>query len=350
MKYAPSKHRVDTYGGTARECGRQYGAEQAEAIEVFMRFKLQPDAQKLRYAARCWEHLKRWQEPVAQFVRGAAAGSRRTIEELTLILLNDEIFHASPHHCTAIGATRGATRDGRPVIGQNWDWSASIYPWSSLTRLQMDGTPRQLLYSFPGLWASAGMNEHGLSLLWTGTGYAPRLRPRVGIPTYALVAGVLLQRNCAEAIALLKRTRHAGSFNFFLADAGGEVWVVEGCPGAVEAVRAEDSITRANHYETVRIARKAKQALDQAPAGFNSAPRAKRMAELARRYAGRIDRARVEACLRDQSGTPGNRICEETCIQAGWVPVDSLYCLPVQRELWIARGVQSRHAYARHKV
>ncbi|MCE9616114.1 MAG: C45 family peptidase [Lentisphaerae bacterium] len=345
----PSVHAIHSYRGTPRACGHAYGAEQAEAIEIFLRLKLAPDAKRLRYAARCWTLLANWQAPVAEFVRGAATGAGRSLEELTLILLNDEMFHASPH-CTALGATRRATRDGTPIIGENWDWSSNLYPWSSLTRLHMRGAPRQLLYSFPGLWAAAGINEHGLALLWTGTGYAPRLRPIVGIPTYALPAGVLLQRNCADALALLRGTRNAGSFNFFLADADGDVWVVEGCPGKIEAERCEDIITRANHYETERMCRLSKQALGEAPPGFVSLPRTQRMRALAQKHLGRITRKHMEQFLRDTAGPPDGRICDPACIRNSWIPVDSFYFLPAAREMWIARGIQSRHAYARHAV
>lgn len=348
MRLLPSVHPIHTYHGTPRACGRLYGEEHAEAIEIFLRMKLKPDARRLRYAARCWAHLQAWQKPVTDFIRGAALGAQRTIEEFTLILLNDEIFHTP--HCTAIGATRGGSKDGHPIIGENWDWTPSLYRWSSLTRLHMRGAPRQLLYSYPGLWAAAGMNEHGLSLLWTGTGYAPTVTPIVGIPTYALPAGVLLQRNCAEAIALLQRTRNAGSFNFFLADAKGEVWVVEGFPGKIEAVRCEDIITRANHYETARMRRLSKQAPNMDPTIFKSVNRATRMASLARKHKGRIDRTLVEKFLRDQSGAHGWKICDPTCIQDNWIAVDSFYCRPAQREFWIARGIQSRHAFTRHRV
>lgn len=350
MSVLPSHHAIFTYAGTPRACGAAYGNEQAEAIQIFLRLKLQPDATKLRYAARCWKRLSAWQLPVTEFICGVSRGSGCSVEELTLILLNDEIFHSSPHHCTAIGATRGATRDGGPIIGENWDWAPSVYAWSSLTRLHMRDAPRQLLYSYPGLWASAGINEHGVSILWTSTGFAPRQTPKTGIPSYALPAGVLLQRSCADALSLLKESDNAGCFNFLIADAAGEVWVVEGCPGKVEAERCDEIITRANHYETPRMCRLTRQNLDQAPANFVSEPRTRRMRALAQRHRGRITGKLVERFLRDTQGPRFGRICDPGCIADDWVPVDSFYFLPARREMWIARGIQSRHAYCRHRV
>jgi len=57
-------------------------------------------------------------------------------------------------------------------------------------------------------------SARGLSLIWTGAGYLPKVRPIVGVPTYALIAGILACRTCREAISLMRRTLNAGSFIF----------------------------------------------------------------------------------------------------------------------------------------
>src|SRR5204862_1819816 len=139
-------------------------------------------------ASQCWKQLKRWEKPVVEFIRGMAEGSKLSVEQLTLLLLHEEIYHTKP--CTAIGATHDGTKDGNAIIGQNWDWNASLYSWSGITRLNARGIPNAVLYSYPGLWASAGINKHGLSLVWTGAGYLPKIKPIIGIPTYALIAGI----------------------------------------------------------------------------------------------------------------------------------------------------------------
>ncbi|NQU09486.1 hypothetical protein HQ590_01735, partial [bacterium] len=262
-KRQPSIHPLYEYRGTVRGCGRQYGASQAEAIEAFLHLEVTPDPKRLRYAARCWDRLRRWDRAVADFVRGMAAGSGLSVQHLTLLLLHEEILHTKP--CTGVGATGPGTRDGAPVIAQNWDWNSPLYAWPTLTRLHARGLPRTFLYSYPGLWACAGINEHGMSLVWTGAGYLPKIKPIVGVPTYAIIPAILAQRTCAEALALLRRTPIAGSFIFFLADATGELWVVEAVPDRFEAVRCADVIARANHYECDAIVRRAKQDIQSNP-------------------------------------------------------------------------------------
>lgn len=344
----PSRHTITSLSGTPRACGRAYGHQQAEAIEAFLHMEVAPSPQRRRYAARCWDLVQRWDRPVAEFTRGMAAGAGIDVSDATLLLAHEEIVHIK--HCTGIGATRAGTRDGNAIIGQTWDWATHLYPWSGLTRLAMDDAPRALLYSFPGLWASAGINEHGLSLVWTGSAYSPIVRPAVGIPTYALIAAILARRTCREALDLLKRTANAGAFIFFLADATGEVVVVEGLPRRIEVIRCEDVISRANHYETARMVRLSRQDFSVGPRHFNSPDRGARMAALARRHAGAITRQHIEAFLRDRHGAPGRRICSMPGATSRWIAVDSFYCLPHKRELWIARGRQDRHAFQRHRV
>lgn len=348
MKKLASTYPITELKGTPRACGRQYGEAHAEAIEAFLHMEVPPSPQRLRYVTRCWNELKRWQRHVLEFVRGMSEGSGLSVEELTLLLLHEEIVHTKP--CTGIGATGPGTKDGAPIIGQNWDWNSHLYSWPSLTRLRASGIPKALFYSYPGLWSCAGINEHGMSLVWTGSGYLPKVKPIVGIPTYALIPGILACRNCQQALALLRRTKLAGCYIFFIADAEGEVWVIEGLPGKFEAVRCEDAITRANHYECPRTVQLSKQSFEHMPPNGNTHFRGPRMAELARRYRGRIDRRLLETFLCDQGIGPGKDICQRPSGEHRGMTIDSFYCLPAKREFWIARGIQSRHAYRRYRV
>jgi isopenicillin-N N-acyltransferase-like protein len=344
----PSVLPLHAFSGSSRQCGEMYGAKLAESISGFLHMETPPDKARLKYARACWDVLKRWNKPVADFTRGMAAGAQRPIEELTLLLLHEEIVHQK--NCTGLGATGSATTDGRPVIGQNWDWHAKLYPWPNLLRIRSMETPATLTYSYPGLWASAGINEHGLSLVWTGGGYQPRVRPKVGVPTYALIAAILACRNCAEALALLRQTPNAGCFLFFIADAKGEVWVVEGIPKKVHLERCNDVIGRANHYECKTIVHQSKQDVPEPSAACNTLARSRRLTALLKIFNGKINRKAVEAMLSDEKAPPGQAICQSAVNGRTGMTIDSFYCLPVQREFWISRGVPSRHEYARHRV
>jgi len=342
-----SIYRLAEFRGSVRDCGRAYGSSQAEAISAFLQQELQPDALRLAYADRCSKLLGDWEKPVFEFIQGMAEGSGRPLHEIVLLLLHEEIAHV--HQCTAIGATRNGTADGSAVIAQNWDWSGSLYPWSSLLRLRSDSMPATLTYAYPGLWAAAGMNEHGLSLAWTSSAGSPVVPPDVGIPTYALTAGILTRRTCREAITLLQNTQNAGAFIFFLADATGEVWVVEGLPGKVYTVECIDVIARANHYEIEEARRLSNQ--DVPPKlSPNSVSRAKRMWDLAQTHRGQINGELVATFLSDHGVAPELNICQHPTPGNSGFSLDSFYLLPSKRAIWMARGLPCRHIYEKYDV
>ena len=330
--------------GAARVCGQQYGEAQREGIDAFLHMAVAPDPKRLRYAARCWEVLKDWEPAVVDFVRGMAEGAGLTRAEATLLILHEEVEHLK--HCTAVGATGAATRDGKPIIGQNWDWLSHLYAWSHLTRVAVRGQPKVLAYSFPGLWTGAGINEHGMSFVWTTGGAWPTVRPRVGIPSYALIAAILARKTCAEAIAMLRRTKNAGAFLFMIADATGEVWVVEGFPHTIEAVRCRDVLVRATYYETERMRRLSKQ--DVAGKIMNTKYRGARMERMARAAIGNIDGPAVQRFLRDETNHTRHSICCRPKGDFRWATLDSFYCLPEKREFWIARGQPDRHVFKKY--
>jgi predicted choloylglycine hydrolase len=342
-----SLYHLAEFRGTARDCGRGYGSSQAEAIGVFLHQQLQPDTLRVAYAERCSKILAEWEKPVFEFVQGMAEGSGRSLQEIVLVLLHEEICHV--HSCTGIGATGKGTVDGSAVIGQNWDWDSALYPWSGLLRLHSDSMPGTLTYTYPGLWASAGMNEHGLSLVWTSSGLYPVFPCDVGVPTYALIAGIFTRRTCREAISLLQNTRNAGAFIFFLADAAGEVWVVEGMPGKVHPIECVEWIARANHFESEEMRRLSNQDLPP-KLNANSLSRATRMASLAKDHCGQITGELVTTFLSDHGVAPGLNICQHPARPGNGFTLDSFYLLPSRRQMWIARGLPCRHIYEKYIV
>jgi len=344
----PSHHPFFELRGSAHSCGRAYGESQVETIAGFLRAQL-PDRQQWQpYAGKCWAMASEWQRPLAEFIRGMAEGTGRPVEEIMLLLMHEEIGHAKA--CTAFGATGSATTDGQAIIGQNWDWDSSLYNWSHLLRITSYDMPAVLTYAYPGLWASAGINEYGLSLVWTSSGIWPQVRPIAGISTYVLIAGILTCRTADEALALIRRTCNAGSFNFFIADAGGAVWLVEGIPGKTFAVPCTDVISRANHFHLPKVCTRAKQRVPRGSVKCNSRCRANNMAALLEKHAGNIDAELAEALLSDHSGGAGKTICQHDSRNSGMITLDSIYLLPARRELCIARGVPCRHVFQHYTV
>jgi hypothetical protein len=149
---------------------------------------------------------------------------------------------------------------------------------------------------------------------------------------------------------LLSETYNAGGFIFFVADAEGDTMVVEAVPGRSVFIPCRDVLARANHLEDPDLVRRSGQVVPSSTPKHNSLARGTRVHQLAETLNGRMDAKAVETILRDCDGKPGLTICQSCGGGTPYMTIDSFYCLPAKRELWIARGVPSRHRYERAPV
>lgn len=239
---------------------------------------------------------------------------------------------------------------GKTLVAMNWDWSAPLHPWASLLRLDMKGSPRVLTYHYPGLWAGAGINEHGLAFMWTGAGYMPQLNLRVGLPTYVVIAEILRRRSVPAVLRWLDSVQHAGCFIFFIGDEKGRIAVIEGMPGRLAVDRLAQALTRANHYKCGDIAKAAKQRIR---AGTSTVYRGRRMAELVGDHIPGLGVKAGESILTDRDG-PGPWLHQypygTSRFTSGGMTVDSLLAVSEDRALFTCRGGREPGPWQRVKV
>lgn len=325
--------------GTPRACGRAYGEAFEPLIMGFCRRELEPDRRRLAYARACWPHVEKAAPATAEFLRGEAEGARVSLDHAVLLTLHEEIYHAT--HCTAFAAPPSATRSGQTIVAQNWDWSPHLYPWAGLLRLDLEGSPRALLYHYPGLWSCAGINEAGLALVWTSGGYFPRIKPVVGVPTYVLIAEVFRRRSVSEALAFLGSVSNAGCFIFLVGDASGEVAVVEGAPRRQVVARSPGVMVRANHYVCPELVRCVRQPRRFPRPRFTTQPREAKMKDQVARNAGKLTPEAARRMLTSRAGDwpwlhqfPGG----PEGFKLGGMTLDSLVAVCDERALSTCRG------------
>ncbi len=259
---------VYTFRGTSLQCGIAYAERYQREMAGFFSQEFGTYSYSKQFVRACLRVMKSEAPHAAMFIRGAADRSLLSVEEHALLLLQEEeLYHrklrSKKPHCSVVGVLARTRKSCSAIVGQNWDWNTSYYPWSSINRFAIKGAPKIVALSYPGLPVCAGMNSSGLSLLWTGSGYYPALNPKVGVPTYALVLETLLKRDVTGAIQYLKRVHNAGAFIFFLGDGRGKLAVVEAVPGKV-FVTYSDYAHRANVFESPEAIAAANQNLPQA--------------------------------------------------------------------------------------
>jgi hypothetical protein len=230
--------------GKPRERGKRYGQTFKEAIHAFLdreivrHFQRESREAKLRYAGACATAIKAYSPTILEELEGMAEGTGLRLEEVILITLHEELYHGGTlpavDHCTVFGAGPPDTTDGATYVAQTWDWMESVYGLSSVLHWKRPEGPSLLAYAYPGLWVGAGLNSAGIALCWHTGAKGGVKDPRVGIPSYVLIAQALYQDSLSGAVEEIKRGKQAGWFSFLLGDGSGNFATVQGNPQAVQ--------------------------------------------------------------------------------------------------------------------
>lgn len=245
--------------GAARERGEAYGRQFSAAIREFYASEIQqpfvghPASQQelLDYASRCAEVVRDECPMIAEELDGIAAGSGLSFNEIVLINLHEELYHRGPlpkhGHCTAVALAPSET-GGPTFVGQTWDWMQTVAGKSSVLEWRREEGASVLAYGFPGMPFGAGMNEHGIALCWTSAALETQgVSPRVGLPSYVLIAHLLSQKDLDSVIRIAQRDRQAGWFTFVMADGKGHLVNIEGSPNGVAIEQSTSSVVRVGY-------------------------------------------------------------------------------------------------------
>lgn len=296
---------ANVLAGTPTERGRAYGKQYRDAIhdflnrEIYEAFLGKPftKEQMLEYAAACGK-VVRTECPgmVAEF-EGIAEGAGLSFDEVMMINLHEEFFHRGElpkhGHCTAVAISPQDSGNKTTYVGQTWDWMQSVAGKSSVTEWRRPDGVSVLAYGFPGMPMGAGINSNGIALCWTSAALEIKGQsPRVGIPSYVLIAHLLAQKDLDSVIREAKKDKHAGWFTFVLADGTGRLVNIEGSPKQVAVEPASNRLARVSFG----IREMAGTAPGQ-PVRFH--PRCQKMYDLLSESTGKNDLARLQDYFSD---------------------------------------------------
>lgn len=320
--------------GEPRERGAAYGEAFRDGIRRFLRTEIygafvgQPSSREelLAYAAACGEALRAQCPLVAEEFAGIAAGAGLSFDEIVLINLHEELYHRGElpkhGHCTAVAVGPPLTGNERTYVGQTWDWMPSVAGTSAVVEWRREEGASVLAYGFPGMPMGAGLNSAGIALCWTSAALGqPGQSPRVGVPSYALIAHLLAQPDLASVVREAEKNQHAGWFTFVVADGDGNLVNIEGSPQGVAVERARGRLVRVG-YGT--------RAMSGAPPG-EAVPRharCEKMDDLIKGAPGRNDLARLQAYFAEP----------EYAISVGKGTIDMMAFDATARTAYVSRG------------
>lgn len=259
--------RIAVAGGP-RERGRQYGAAARDQVHRSIAAYRDVFA---HYASWTWDRVRgeaaRFRAPIGDLdaryldeIAGIAQGAG--VDELDVLAINvrtEVMFSATvrgapkarPSECTAFAALPGRTRDGRTLLGQNWDWLLHARDTLVVLEARQDDGPDFVTIVEAGLLAKCGFNSSGVALATNALVCEADLG-RPGMPYHVLLRAMLDSETISDAVALVLAGERASSANYLVAHEDGVAIDLETAAGDVSRVyltHPDDGvIVHANHF------------------------------------------------------------------------------------------------------
>ncbi|MBN1201071.1 MAG: hypothetical protein JXJ20_04370 [Anaerolineae bacterium] len=232
--------------GTYREIGAEYGALLRDN-----RVSLPHVSQtRLKFARQCERHVQEHIPELLDEIEGMAEGSGYDLERLKMAALAPR---ARPG-CSVVAVAGQHTADGKTLVGRNHDWYPSLLGYVAFCETHPQGAVASLGCNNMLVGRPDGINAAGVAVAITAVEGG---RDYPGI-MFTLAARAVLDRchSTEEAVTLLQGIRHARAINFLVADAGGDIAVIEAAPRCVHVMRPKNGFAAVtNQFQSDEMAR-----------------------------------------------------------------------------------------------
>src|SRR5439155_20800819 len=131
---------------------------------------------------------------------------------------------------------------------QNSDVEPELEEFAYVLRLEPEGKPAVLMWTFGGMIGYHGLNAAGLAHFANSLGGGPAWR--MGLPHYPVKRLMLEQRTVDDVVGLLRRVPVCSSGNYVLCDGVGRIADVELTPEGFALLedRDEGFLAHSNHF------------------------------------------------------------------------------------------------------
>ena len=204
--------------------------------------------------------LRQWAPDLVEEMEGIAAGANVGLSAILLVNARTEILQLAkrekgvsddePDGCTGAVILPEATKAGRLIHGQNWDWRAECAETSIVLCVRSEDGPDFLTFTEAGGLARSGFNSAGLGIT---ANYLESDRDYrdIGIPLPFIRRRALEARHFAHAIKVVATTPKSCSNNMMLSTAEGFAVDIECAPDEVFPIYPDNGlIVHANHWQS----------------------------------------------------------------------------------------------------
>ncbi|MBN9217964.1 MAG: acyl-CoA--6-aminopenicillanic acid acyltransferase [Mesorhizobium sp.] len=213
-----------------------------------------------RFGGLFLPRLRQWAPDLVEEMEGIAAGADVGLPAILLVNARTEILQLAkrekgvsddePDGCTGAVILPEATKAGRLIHGQNWDWRAECAETSIVLRVRREDGPDLITFTEAGGLARSGFNSAGIGIT---ANYLESDRDyrETGIPLPFIRRRALEARHFAHAVKVVATTPKSGSNNMMLSTAEGFAVDLECAPDEVFPIYPEKGlIVHANHWQS----------------------------------------------------------------------------------------------------
>lgn len=252
--------------GSPRQRGAMYGEQARQRIRHSFRH-YEEQLGRLGYGLDGIERLvgiflpriREWAPDLVEEMEGIAAGADVNLASIVLVNARTEVLQLAhrekgmvedddPDGCTGAVILPSATRAGRLIHGQNWDWKAECAETSVVLRIRRDGAPDLLTFTEAGALARSGFNSAGIGIT---ANYLESDRDyrELGIPLPFIRRRALEAAHFAHALRVVAITPKSGSNNMMISTAEGFAVNLECAPDeAFTLFPRNGMIVHSNHW------------------------------------------------------------------------------------------------------
>jgi isopenicillin-N N-acyltransferase-like protein len=254
-------------GGTPTERGNAYGEQARGRIHASAalyasqldRFGFGPKDIE-RFGGIFLPRLRQWAPDLVKEMEGIASGANVELSSILLVNARTEILQLAKREkgisddesdgCTGAVILPEATKAGRLIHGQNWDWRAECAETSIVLRVRRTDGPDLLTFTEAGGLARSGFNAAGIGIT---ANYLESDRDYrdIGIPLPFIRRRALEAQHFAHAIKVVATTPKSCSNNMILSTAEGFAVDFECAPDEAFPIYPDkDLIVHANHWQS----------------------------------------------------------------------------------------------------
>ena len=209
-----------------------------------------------------------FEDPIARFderyldeMRGIAQGAKVPLADVLAINVRTEVMFGAKgrevsasglgRECTSLALMPSATREGRTLLAQNWDWLPFCFDTVVVLEVQQPEAPDFVTIVEAGILAKVGMNSSGIGV-GTNALVSTDDVGEPGVPFHVVVRALLDSETMADGLATVQRPFRSSSANYLLAHEDGTVLNVETSPGDFAGVYPlmpeRGAVIHSNHF------------------------------------------------------------------------------------------------------